>query len=121
MISVDEKSLYKIVPLKEAINIAVRKLYEQDEPPSNARKTMKRLLHLAVSQVHFKYNETWYIQKDGLAMWASLSVISANLWLMQYEFALSRDIPEMFMPKKILMEYVRVQKEGHVKVKKCEM
>ena len=63
---------------------------------------MKRLLKMAVSQVHFKCNETWYVQKDGLAMGASLAVILANLWLKQYETALSRDIPEMFLPEKDL-------------------
>ena len=95
LISLDVMSLYTNVPLKEAIDIALRKLYEQDEPPSNARKTMKRLLNMAVSQVPFKCNETWYVQKDGLAMGASLVVILANLWLKQYETTLSRDIPEM--------------------------
>ena len=68
LISLDVKSLYTNDPLKEAIDIALRKLYEQDEPPSIARKTMKRLWNMAVSQVHFKCNETWYVQKDGLAM-----------------------------------------------------
>ena len=96
------KSLYTNVPLKEAIDIALRKLYVQDEPPSIARKTMKRLLNMAVSQVHFKCNETWYGQKDGLAMGASLAVILANFWLKQYKTALSRDIPEMFWPEKDL-------------------
>ena len=102
LISLDVKSLYTNVPLKEAIDIALRKLYEQDEPSSIARKTMKRLLNMAVSQDHFKCNETWYVQKDGLAMGASLAVILANLWLKQYETALSRDIPEMFLPEKDL-------------------
>ena len=106
LISLVVMSLYTNVPLKEAIDIALRKLYEQDEPPSIARKTMKRLLNMAVSQVHFKCNETWYVQKDGLAMGASLAVILANLWLKQYETALSRDIPEMFCPRKIFTEYV---------------
>ena len=83
---------------------ALRKLYEQDEPPSIARKSEKRLLNMAVSQVHFKCNETWYIQKDGLTMEESLAVILANLWLKQYKTALSRDIPEMFLPEKDLNE-----------------
>ena len=90
------KILYTNVPLKQAIDIALRKQYEQDEPPSIARRTMKRLLNMAVSQVHFKCNETWYIQEDGLAMGAYLAIILANLWLKQYKNALSRDIPEMF-------------------------
>ncbi|XP_063727458.1 uncharacterized protein LOC134855008 [Symsagittifera roscoffensis] len=58
LISLDVKSLYTKVPLKEAIDIALRKLYEQVEPPSIARKTMKRLLNMAVSQNHFMCNET---------------------------------------------------------------
>ena len=102
LISLDVKSLYTNVPLREAIDIALRKLYEQDEPTSIARKTKKRLLNMAVSQVHFKCNETWYVQKDGLAMRASLAVILANLWLKQYKTALSRDIPETFLPEKDL-------------------
>ena len=61
---------------------------------------MKRLLHAAIDQVNFKGKETWYVQKDGLVVGASLAVILANIWLKQYETALSRDIPEMFMPEK---------------------
>ena len=53
LISLDVKSLYTNVTLKEAIDIALRKLYEQDEPPSIARKTMKRLL-----------NKTWQLVKS---------------------------------------------------------
>ena len=102
LISLIVKRLYTNVPLKEAIDIALRKLFEQYEPPSIARKTMKRLLNLEDSQVHFKCNETWYVQKDGLAIGASLAVILANLWLTQYKTALSRDIPELFLPEKDL-------------------
>ena len=53
LISLDVKSLYTHVPLKEAIDIALRKLYEQDEPPSIARKTMKRLLNKTGQLVKF--------------------------------------------------------------------
>ena len=56
LISLDMKSLVTNVLLKEAKDIALRKLYEQDEPPSIARKTMKRPLNMAVSQKHFKCN-----------------------------------------------------------------
>ena len=54
-------------------------------PPETSRKTMKKLLNLAVSKVHFKCNSLWYVQKDGSAMGASLAVILANLWLKEYE------------------------------------
>ena len=84
LISSIVKSLYSKVPLKQAIDTALRELYVEDETPSIARKTMKRLLNMLVSQVHFKSNESWYVRKDGLAMGASLAVVFANLWLKQY-------------------------------------
>ena len=62
MISPERKSLYTNDILEEAIDIALRKLHEQDDPTSVARKTMKRLLNMADCPVHFKCNETWYFQ-----------------------------------------------------------
>ena len=53
VISVDIKNLYSKIPLKEAIDIALRKLYDLDETPSTARKNRMKLLNLAVSLVHF--------------------------------------------------------------------
>ena len=48
LLSLDVKSfVYKCST--ERSNIALRKLFEQDEPSSIARKTMKRLLNMAVS------------------------------------------------------------------------
>ena len=81
IISLDVKSLYTNVPLKEAIKIALQKLYSQESPPEIQRATMKRLLNMAISKVYFKCNDSWYVQVDGLAMGASLAVILANLWL----------------------------------------
>ena len=93
IISLDVKSLYTNVPLKEAIEIALHKLYSQESTPEIQRATMKRLLNMAVSKVYFKCNDSWYVQVDGLAMGASLAVILANLWLKEYEFALRQQIP----------------------------
>ena len=81
IISLDVKSLYTNVPLKEAIEIALLKLYSQESPPEIQRATMKRLLILAVSKIYFKCKDSWYVQVDGSAMGASLAVILANLWL----------------------------------------
>ena len=77
--------MYTNVPLKGAVEIALRRLYEQVNPPETSRKTMKKLLNLAVTKVHFKCNGLWYVQKDGLAMGASLAKILAILWLKEYE------------------------------------
>ena len=46
---------------------------------------MKRLLELAITDVHFKCNESWYCQKYGLALCASLAVILANHWMKSWE------------------------------------
>ena len=88
IISLDVKSLYTFVPLKEAVEIAPRRLYERVNPPETSRKTMKKLLNLAVSKVHFTCNGLWYVQKDGSSMGASLAIKLANLWLKEYEPAL---------------------------------
>ena len=93
IISLDVKSLYTNVPLKEAIEIALQKLYSHESPPEIQRATVKRLLNMAVSKVYFKCNDSWYVQIDGLAMGASLAVFLANLRLKEYEFALRQEIP----------------------------
>ena len=96
IISLEVKSFYTNVPLKEAIEIALRRLYERFNPPETSRMTMKKLLNLAVSKVHFKCNCLWYVQKDGSAMGASLAVILANLWLKKdYEPALKKEVPKL--------------------------
>ena len=51
-----------------------------------------KLLNLAVSKVHLKRNGLWNVKKDGLAMYASLAVTLANLWLKEYESALMKEV-----------------------------
>ena len=46
---------------------------------------MKRLLKFAVTTVHFKCNWIRYVQSDGLAMCASLTVILANVWKKSFD------------------------------------
>ena len=68
-------------------------------PPVISRKTIKKLLNLAESKVHFKCNGFLYEQKDGSAMGASLAVILANLWLKEYEPALMKEMPKLTVLK----------------------
>ena len=58
--SLDVKNLYTNVPLKEVIDITHKKLYNQSGSPDLSRSTMKRLLYMAVRNVHFKCNDIWY-------------------------------------------------------------
>ena len=67
-ISFDVKRLYSNTQLNETIEIAMRILYEQTSTPDLCRKTMKKLLVLAVMKNHFDGNVFWYVQKDGPAM-----------------------------------------------------
>ena len=95
IISLDVRSLYTKVPLKEAVELALGRLYEQVNPPETSRKTMKKLPNLGVSEVHFNCNGLWHVQKDCLAMGASLAVYLANLWLKEYEPALKKEVPKL--------------------------
>ena len=95
IISLEVKSLNTNVPLKEAVEIALRRLYEQVNPRETSRKTMKKLLNLALKNVNFKCNGLWYVQKDSLAMGASLAVILANLWLKEYESTLKKEVRKL--------------------------
>ena len=77
VVSLDVKSLYTKVPLKE--------LYASDEVLETSSSAMKSLLRLAVTNVHFMCNKMWYNQWDGLAMGASLAVILGNLWTKSFD------------------------------------
>ena len=57
LVSRDVTSLYTNVPVADAIEIAVQKVYLQNEPPPLQKEVFKRLLQLAVSNVHFKCGE----------------------------------------------------------------
>ena len=61
--SLDVKSLITNVPLKKTVEIALRRLYQQINPPEISSKTMKKLIILAVNKVHFKGNGFWYVEK----------------------------------------------------------
>ena len=107
LMSLDGKKMYTKVPLKEAIEMALRKLYEQDVPPLIARKTMKRLLNMAVSQIDSKCNETRYVQKNDLAMGGiSCRYFGQSLAELARIFPIEGYSRNNFARKKILTEYV---------------
>ena len=54
MISFDLKSLYTNVPLKEAIEIAIQKLFSQESPPKIQRVTMKKAFEYGGQQSVFQ-------------------------------------------------------------------
>ena len=76
-----------------------------------------------MSKVHFKCNGLWYVQKDGLAMGASLVVILAGLLLKEYEPALKKKVPKLTVVNESKKEVCpRCQKKVTYQTKrvKCE-
>ena len=63
IVSLDLKCLYTNVPLKEVVEIALQRLYEQINPSEVSQKTLKKLLNLAVSKLHSKNLKAIYVQK----------------------------------------------------------
>ena len=59
-VSLDVKSFYTNVPVEEAIEISLKELYSSDGVPEIPRSAMKRLLRLAVTNLHFKCNKMRY-------------------------------------------------------------
>ena len=92
-ISMDVKSLYTNVPVHEAIELACEALYASSNPPELQQPTFKKLMELAVTNVWFMSGSDCYIQRDGVAMGASLAVILANVWLKNYEAQIAVENP----------------------------
>ena len=98
LFSMDVKSLYTNVPVMEAIDLACDALYNTSAPPGLTKSTFKRLMELAVTNVWFLCDSEWYIQKDGVAMGASLAVILANIWMKKFEPSIATEHPTRPVP-----------------------
>ena len=62
-----EKRLCYNIPVKKAINKALRSLCAIGNKVDIPRATMERFLELAVTKVHLKCNESWYCQIHGMS------------------------------------------------------
>ena len=70
MVSFDVKSLFTNVPLKETIDITIRRLYHSDfiTPPVIPENNLRELLELCVCDNLFLFNGKVFKQTDGVAM-----------------------------------------------------
>ena len=84
------------VPLKEAVEIALRSIYEQVNPRELSPTTMKKLLNLAVRKALMQLFVVC-TKKNGSAMGTCLVVILAILWLKEYEPALKKEVPKIIV------------------------
>ena len=69
-------------------------------------KTKKRLLNMAVGQVHFKCIQTWYVQKNSLAIAASPAVFFCKPSAEAVRNCSIEGFSQIFMPEKILKKFV---------------
>ena len=85
--SFDVKSLFTNIPLQEAIDICVTSLYDNGigTPHGISKSTFMELIVTATSSVEFSFDETMYLQTDGVAMGSPLGPTLATIFLGYYE------------------------------------
>ena len=82
MVSYDIKSLFTNIPLIEVIEICLQELYHSDlRHPEMPEFICKEMLHMAVLNVEFSFNNEMYKQIDGVAMGSPLGPILANIFV----------------------------------------
>ena len=69
LVSFDVISLFTNVPLDATIDIVLKRIYDNKEINTSINKReMKELIKLCTKDAHFNFNETTYVQRDGVAM-----------------------------------------------------
>ena len=97
--SFDITSLYTNVPIDETIDIAVSKVYDNDNQIRNiSRSTFRKLLQLCISDNHFIFDKEHYSQFEGFAMESPLPAPMANIFLCHHEEQWIQDCPIDFKP-----------------------
>ena len=68
--------LFMNMPLKDTINIILRRIYEKKEISTNIPKCeTHEFLYLCTKNAHFTFNNKIYIENDGAAMGSPLGPI----------------------------------------------
>ena len=93
MISFDVVSLFTNVPVKETIDIIIRKVYNEKLVKTKIkRENMRELLVLCTTEVPFTFNNEMYMQVDGVMMGSPLGPLFANIFMCELE---NRLIPSL--------------------------
>ena len=86
LVSFDVTSLFTNVPLKETIDIILKRIYISKEIVTEIEKeNLKKLLFSCTKEVHFSFNEKLYIQNDGVCMGSPLGPVLANIFMVELE------------------------------------
>ena len=104
MVSFDVASLFTNVPLKETIEIILKRICINKEIITDIPKQeMKELLILCTKNVHFTFNNDTYIQVDGVAMGSPLGPVLANIFMVEVETSV---IPNVSNKVKVWKRFV---------------
>lgn len=77
--------MYTSIPINEVLPILKNNLVNSNKMNMNAIEELLALTETILKQNYFAFNQTFYHQKDGLAMGSPLSGILAELYLNEYE------------------------------------
>ena len=86
LVSFDVKSLFTNVPLNFTIDVILKRIYTNNEIETRIPKNiMKEMLLLCTKNVHFSYNNSLYMQCDGVAMGSPLGPVIAGIFMVELE------------------------------------
>jgi len=99
MASFDIVSLYTQIPLNEALEICIEKVFHNSELVQGLNKQQfKQALEIATKEGFFLFDGQIYKQKDGLSMGSPLAPVLANMFLCHYEEKWLNECPAEFKP-----------------------
>lgn len=93
MASLDIVNMYANVPIDETLEIVEHNLIRSKVYNIEIIDDIMRLLRVVLRQNYFSFNDTFYHQKDGLAMGSPLSGLLADIYMNHFErkYILSND------------------------------
>ena len=99
LVSFDVISLFTKVPLDFTIDIALRRIYkDNDITTSIEQNDLKNMLIMCTKNVHFTFNNTIYIQNDGVAMGSPLGPVLAGICMVELENKIIPKLQDCMIP-----------------------
>ena len=84
--SFDAVSLFTNVPLRETVNIILKREYQDRLIKTNLKKrSLKKLLTDVCTKISFIFNNQIYEQEDGVSMDSPLGPVFANIKMIELE------------------------------------
>ena len=88
MVSFDIKSLFTNVPVKEALEVIMQRLSDDDTLEDRTALSVDQVTHLldlCLRTTYFMYQGEFYQQRDGAAMGSPVSPVVANIYMEMFE------------------------------------